>query len=36
MRLAPWIVEAPLAEGGLWFERLLTAPGAVAKVLLRP
>lgn len=34
--LDPWIVEAPLAEGGLWFERLLDAPGKVAKVLLRP
>jgi threonine dehydrogenase-like Zn-dependent dehydrogenase len=36
MRLAPWLVEAPLAEGDQWFEQLLTAPGAVAKVLLIP
>jgi threonine dehydrogenase-like Zn-dependent dehydrogenase len=36
MRLEPWIVEAPLAEGGGWFERLLEAPGNVAKVLLTP
>ena len=36
IRLDPWIVEAPLADGGLWFERLLGAPGAVAKVLLAP
>ncbi|MFN3334074.1 MAG: hypothetical protein ACK47M_16315 [Caldilinea sp.] len=36
IRLDPWIVEAPLAEGGAWFERLLAAPGNVSKVLLRP
>jgi threonine dehydrogenase-like Zn-dependent dehydrogenase len=36
MRLDPWMVEAPLAEGGAWFERLITAPGPVAKVLLTP
>ena len=36
MRLDPWIVEAPLAEGGAWFERLIDAPGNVAKVLLIP
>lgn len=36
IRLDPWIVEAPLAEGGAWFERLLVAPGNVSKVLLRP
>lgn len=36
LRLDPWIHEAPLAEGGLWFERLIEAPGAVAKVLLTP
>jgi threonine dehydrogenase-like Zn-dependent dehydrogenase len=36
LRLDPWIVEAPLAEGGRWFERLVQAPGAVAKVLLIP
>jgi threonine dehydrogenase-like Zn-dependent dehydrogenase len=36
VRLDPWIVEAPLAEGGTWFDRLLDAPGAVAKVLLTP
>lgn len=34
--LDPWIVEAPLEEGGAWFEHLIAAPGAVAKVLLRP
>lgn len=34
--LDPWIVEAPLAEGGQWFDRLIDAPGAVAKVLLIP
>ena len=36
VRLAPWIVEAPLSEGGKWFDRLIDAPGDVAKVLLRP
>jgi threonine dehydrogenase-like Zn-dependent dehydrogenase len=36
VRLDPWIVEAPLADGGAWFERLIEAPGAVAKVLLMP
>jgi threonine dehydrogenase-like Zn-dependent dehydrogenase len=29
-----WLVTAPLAEGGAWFERLLAGPGPVAKVLL--
>ncbi|MSP11621.1 MAG: alcohol dehydrogenase [Chloroflexi bacterium] len=36
MRLDPWIVEAPLADGGKWFDRLVDAPGDVAKVLLVP
>lgn len=36
IRLDPWVVEEPLAAGGSWFERLLNAPGAVAKVLLKP
>jgi threonine dehydrogenase-like Zn-dependent dehydrogenase len=44
VRLAPWIVEAPLAEGADWFERLCAenpggsaaSLGAVAKVLLKP
>ena len=36
VRLDPWIVEAPLAEGGAWFDRLIDAPGGVSKVLLRP
>ncbi len=36
IRLDPWIVEAPLAEGGQWFDRLIEAPGNVAKVLLQP
>ena len=34
--LDPWVQEAPLAEGGQWFERLIDAPGAVSKVLLTP
>ncbi len=36
VRLDPWIHEAPLEEGGTWFERLIEAPGAVSKVLLVP
>lgn len=36
IRLDPWIVEAPLADGGLWFDRLIDEPGGVAKVLLIP
>jgi threonine dehydrogenase-like Zn-dependent dehydrogenase len=36
VHLDPWIVEAPLSEGGKWFERLIDAPGNVAKVLLIP
>jgi 2-desacetyl-2-hydroxyethyl bacteriochlorophyllide A dehydrogenase len=30
------IIEAPLEEGGKWFERLIAAPGNIAKVLLVP
>lgn len=37
IRLDPWIVEAPLADGGQWFERLSSEnPGKIAKVLLVP
>ncbi len=37
VQLAPWVVTAPLAEGGAWFERLCAEnPGGVAKVLLQP
>ena len=36
LRLDPWIVEAPLEEGGKWFDRLVDAPGDVSKVLLIP
>ena len=36
IRLDPWIVEAPLADGGQWFDRLVERPGDVAKVLLVP
>ncbi len=36
IKLDPWIHEAPLGEGGDWFERLIEAPGDVSKVLLRP
>lgn len=34
--LEPWIVEAPLGDGGKWFDRLIDAPGNVSKVLLVP
>jgi 2-desacetyl-2-hydroxyethyl bacteriochlorophyllide A dehydrogenase len=33
--LSPWVTHAPLVEGGDCFERLLTDPGKVAKILLR-
>ena len=36
VHLDPWIVEAPLQDGGKWFDRLIDAPGNVAKVLLVP
>jgi threonine dehydrogenase-like Zn-dependent dehydrogenase len=36
IHLDPWIVEAPLEDGGKWFDRLIDAPGNVAKVLLVP
>lgn len=36
IQLDPWIHEAPLGEGGKWFERLIEAPGDVSKVLLTP
>lgn len=36
MHLDPWITEAPLEEGGKWFDRLIDAPGDVSKVLLVP
>ncbi|MFN8441044.1 MAG: alcohol dehydrogenase catalytic domain-containing protein [Caldilineaceae bacterium] len=36
IHLDPWIVEAPLAEGGHWFDRLVDGEGSVAKVLLVP
>ena len=36
IRLDPWIVEAPLKDGGKWFDRLIDAPGNVSKVLLVP
>ena len=36
IRLDPWIREAPLGQGGAWFERLIEAPGDVSKVLLTP
>ena len=36
VRLDPWIIEAPLSEAGKWFDRLIEAPGNVAKALLVP
>lgn len=32
--IEPWLLRAPLAEGGACFERLLSKPGPVAKILL--
>ena len=36
IRLDPWIIQAPLEDGGAWFDRLIDAPGNVSKVLLQP
>ena len=37
LSLGPWIVETPLSEGQVWFERLCADnPGRIAKVLLTP
>lgn len=35
LEIEPWLVRAPLAEGGANFERLLNKPGPVAKILLQ-
>jgi threonine dehydrogenase-like Zn-dependent dehydrogenase len=32
--LSPWIVTAPLSEGSACFERLISGPGKVAKIIL--
>lgn len=32
----PWMVDADLAEGRTWFERLVGDPGGAVKVLLQP
>jgi threonine dehydrogenase-like Zn-dependent dehydrogenase len=34
IEIDPWILKAPLGEGGAMFERLLSHPGPVAKILL--
>lgn len=34
IEIDPWLLKAPLAEGGACFERLLSKPGRVAKILL--
>jgi hypothetical protein len=34
VEIDPWLIKAPLAEGGACFERLLDKPGPVAKILL--
>ena len=31
-----WVIDAPLADGAMWFDRLVGDPGPVAKVLLVP
>lgn len=36
LTLRPWVREAALDTGGDWFERLVTSPGDVSKVLLVP
>lgn len=35
LEIDPWLIRAPLAEGGINFERLLNKPGPVAKILLQ-
>jgi len=34
IEIDPWLLKAPLSEGGACFERLLGKPGPVAKILL--
>ena len=34
IEIDPWLIKAPLAEGGAMFEKLLNNPGPVAKILL--
>jgi len=34
--VADWVIDAPLADGAMWFDRLVGDPGPVAKVLLVP
>ncbi len=34
IEIDPWLLKAPLGEGGACFERLLSKPGPVAKILL--
>ncbi len=34
LKIDPWLLKAPLTEGGACFERLLSKPGPVAKILL--
>ncbi len=36
VRLSPWVVTAPLAEGGQWFDRLVEGASGAAKILLTP
>ena len=36
LSLGDWVVEAPLGDGGKWFDRLVDNPGNVSKVLLVP
>jgi 2-desacetyl-2-hydroxyethyl bacteriochlorophyllide A dehydrogenase len=31
-----WVMDAPLAEGGAWFDKLVDGPGGAVKVLLQP
>lgn len=34
LEIDPWLLHAPLSEGGACFERLLNKPGPIAKILL--
>jgi len=31
-----WLIDVPLSEGAIWFDRLVGDPGPVAKALLVP
>ncbi|WJH35368.1 hypothetical protein N6H14_04815 [Paenibacillus sp. CC-CFT747] len=34
VNMLPWVESAPLSEGGMCFEKLISGPGKVAKIML--